>query len=103
MIKTRIQTIQQSLESKEALLVTSEANRFYLTGFESSAGSVLVTKDAAYFLIDFRYVEKAKKVVDSCTVQLSNRSNEEIKDLLIKHGITRLYLETYSVSMSAII
>lgn len=101
MIKDRIQTIQQNLESKEALLVTSGANRFYLTGFESSAGSVLVSKDAAYFLIDFRYVEKAKRVVDSCAVQLSNRSNEEIKELLTRHGITRLYLETGSASVSA--
>ena len=101
MIKKRIQTIQKNLESKEALLVTSGANRFYLTGFESSAGSVLVTADAAYFLIDFRYVEKAKSVVNSCTVQLSNRTNDEIKDLLAKHGVTRLYLETDSVAVSA--
>lgn len=101
MIKSRIQTIQQNLESREALLVTSGANRFYLTGFESSAGSVLVTKDEAYFLIDFRYVEKAKSVVDSCQVLLSTRTNDEIKDLLVKHGIERLYLETYSASVSA--
>ncbi len=101
MIKTRVETIQKHLENNEALLVTSVANRFYLTGFESSAGSVLITCDAAYFLIDFRYVEKAKNVVTSCTVQLSNRSNDEIKDLLVKHGIKRLYLETYSASVSA--
>ncbi len=101
MIKTRVHNIQKNLENNEALLVTSGANRFYLTGFESSAGSVLITRDAAYFLIDFRYVEKAKSVVTSCTVQLSNRSNDEIKELLGKHGVTRLYLETYSASVSA--
>lgn len=101
MIKTRVQTIQKQLAKQEALLVTSAANRFYLTGFESSAGCVLVTDQAAYFLIDFRYVEKAKQVVNSCSVQLSNRSNEEIKELLNKHGIKRLYLETESASVSA--
>ncbi len=101
MIKTRIETIQNNLQSSEALLVTSGANRFYLTGFESSAGSVLVTKDQAYFLIDFRYVEKAKSVVTSCEVLLSNRTNDEIRDLLTKHGVKTLYIETYSASVSA--
>lgn len=101
MIKTRIETIQNNLQSREALLVTSAANRFYLTGFESSAGSVLVTKDKAYFLIDFRYVEKAKSVVTSCEVLLSNRTNDEIRDLLTKHSVAALYIETYSASVSA--
>ncbi len=101
MIKKRIETIQNNLQSGEALLVTSGANRFYLTGFESSAGSVLVTKDQAYFLIDFRYVEKAKSVVTSCEVLLSNRTNDEIRDLLNKHGVKSLYIETYSASVSS--
>lgn len=101
MIKKRIETIQNTLQSGEALLVTSGANRFYLTGFESSAGSVLVTKDQAYFLIDFRYVEKAKSVVTSCDVLLSNRTNDEIRDLLTKHGVKALYIETYSASVFA--
>ncbi len=101
MIEKRIETIQNNLQSSEALLVTSGANRFYLTCFESSAGSVLVTKDQAYFLIDFRYVEKAKSVVTSCEVLLSNRTNDEIRDLLTKHGVKALYIETYSASVSA--
>ena len=99
MIKERIVKIQSELESNEALLVTSHSNRFYLTGFESSAGKVLVTKEIAYFLIDFRYFEKAKSVVDSCEVMLSERVSGEINELLKKHAVKTVFLETFSTSV----
>ncbi len=100
MIKERIIKIQAELESNEALLVTSHSNRFYLTGFESSAGKVLVTKEIAYFLIDFRYFEKAKSVVDSCEVMLSERVSGEISELLKKHDIKSVFVETYNTSVN---
>lgn len=100
MIKERINKIQEELQNNEALLVTSHSNRFYLTGFESSAGKVLVTKDSAYFLIDFRYFEKAKSVVDSCRVMLSERVSGEISALLKKHSVDTVYVETYNTSVN---
>ena len=100
MIKERIVKIQSELKIDEALLVTSHSNRFYLTGFESSAGKVLVTKDVAYFLIDFRYFEKAKSVVDSCKVMLSERVSGEINDLLEKHSVKTVFVETYNTSVN---
>ncbi len=100
MFTKRIVQLQEKLTAGEALLVLSEPNRFYLTGFHSSAGSVLVTGDKAYFLIDFRYVEKAKSVVNSCEVLLSNRSEGELKELLERHGIDRLYVETRTFSLA---
>lgn len=96
----RIEKIKQNLTADTALLVTSEANRFYLTGFHSSAGAVLVTKEQAYFLIDFRYVEKAKSVVKSCKVQLSSNAVAEIAELLKQNGIKQLYVETETVSVA---
>ena len=102
MIRSRIQRIQEKLESNEALLIASFANRFYFTGFESSAGSVVVTKGNAYFLIDFRYVEKAKSIVNSCEVLLSHRTVQEIKEILDKHGVKRLYIETDTASVSSL-
>lgn len=96
----RIEKIKQNLTADTALLVTSEANRFYLTGFHSSAGAVLVTKEQAYFLIDFRYVEKAKSVVKSCKVQLSSNAVAEIAELLKQNGIKQLYVEAETVSVA---
>ena len=99
MFQTRIAEIQSKLNDTAALLVVSGPNRFYLTGFHSSAGSVLVTRQKAYFLIDFRYAEKAKRVVESCEVLLSNRAESDLKELLERHGIRQLYVETYTMSI----
>lgn len=100
MIKSRIEKLQSQLENNEAMLITSGVNRFYYTGFKSSAGVVVITKDDAYLLIDFRYIEKAKSAIDCLKVMLSQRQNSEIYDVLKKHNIKKLYLEADSVSIS---
>lgn len=100
MQKEAVKTIQKELDKKSALLVASVPNRFYLTGFETSDGYVLITKHAAVFLIDFRYVEKAKETVKSCDVQLSVSPMAEIRALCEQHGIAHLYVENDYVSMS---
>ena len=43
----------------DALLVTARANIRYLTGFGGTNGVVLVRPDAATFLTDFRYTQRA--------------------------------------------
>ena len=96
----RIENIQKNLAPDAAVLITSGVNRFYVTGFHSSAGCVVVTKEKAYFLIDFRYVEKAKSVVKSCEVILSGRSEGEVLELLERHGVKYLYVETDSMSIA---
>lgn len=100
MQKEAVKTIQKELDKKSALLVASVPNRFYLTGFETSDGYVLITKDTAVFLIDFRYVEKAKETVKSCDVRLSVSPMAEIRALCEQHGIAHLYVENDYVSMS---
>ena len=100
MQKEAVKTIQKELDKKSALLVARVPNRLYLTGFETSDGYVLITKDAAVFLIDFRYVEKAKETVKSCDVQLSVSPMAEIRALCEQHGIAHLYVENDYVSMS---
>ena len=95
----KIKTIQNELDGTSALLVTSSANRFYLTGFNSSAGSVLITKNNAYFLIDFRYFEKAKKVAENFQVLLSVKPYEEINGILKQESISKLFIECSSTSL----
>lgn len=91
--------IMNELKKTEALLILSEPNRFYITKFSSSAGYVLVTAEKSYFLIDFRYYEKAKHTVSGCEVMLSSSPLSEIKELCEKNGITTLYIECDSVTV----
>lgn len=100
MIKERIKRVQSELSVGEAFLATNSNSRFYLTNFHSSAGTVLILKEKAYFLIDFRYFEKAKNTVSALEVKLSNRSNDEIDELLKANNINKLYIETNNTSVS---
>lgn len=102
MINDRIDEIRAALDNRSALLVTSDSNRFYLTGFKSSAGIVLITKEKAYFLIDFRYIEKAKSVVGSCEVILMQRLDEQLSDLCNQHKVRTMYVETSDMSLSSL-
>ncbi|MGN0492412.1 MAG: M24 family metallopeptidase [Acutalibacteraceae bacterium] len=101
MIKTRIDFLQSNLLDGEAALISSEADRLYYTGFASSAGYVAVTREKAVFLIDFRYFEKAKRVVDSCEVVLLKNFSRQLGDFLSSQGVKKVYLETDTVSLSA--
>lgn len=100
MFEERILNIAKNLRTDEAALITSDSNRFYLTGFNSSAGCVLITKETAYFLIDFRYFEKAKSTVNSCETVLLENFYRNLSELFKKHNIKKLYVETYSLSFN---
>ena len=100
MIKQRIEKIQSELNDTSALLITSKVNRFYFTGFHSSAGTVIITKKTADFFIDFRYFEKAKKTVNSCEVHLAENKYKDIFNILTTQKISDLFVETDTLSIS---
>lgn len=96
----RIQSVQQILEAKEALLIMSPVNRKYFTGFSASAGTLLITKNSADFIIDFRYYENAEKTIKSCNVVLCDRLYAQLNEYLKKYGITSIYIETSYMDLS---
>ncbi len=100
MIKNRILNLQQELKNDQAFWITSGSNRFYLTGFNSSAGSVLITKNEAIFFIDFRYFEKAKSTVKSCQVVLYDKGDKGIYEFCKQQNIKTIYIEASSVSLA---
>ncbi|MGN0818449.1 MAG: M24 family metallopeptidase [Candidatus Coproplasma sp.] len=62
MMNLTAKKIFDSLEA-DAVLTTQEDLRFYLTGFESSFGVVIIDNDCAKYYTDSRYLEAAKKNV----------------------------------------
>ena len=100
MIKSRVSKIQNLLNDNEAALISSIPNRFYLTGFETSDGFVVVTKNYAVFLVDFRYIEKAKEIINSMDVKQLERADKDILRVLEQDNIKTLYVETESLSVA---
>lgn len=97
---SRISRLFESL-SKEinCVLISSDINRRYFTGMKSSAGYVLAFREKSYLLIDFRYFEKAQKTVTSSQVILLTNLKTQALELLKKHGVSRLSIESEFVTL----
>ncbi|MBQ2751452.1 MAG: aminopeptidase P family protein [Oscillospiraceae bacterium] len=80
-------------DGADAALIESDVNRRYLTGMKSSAGTLLVTREGSYLVIDFRYFEKAKATAKDCKVILQDKLYQQIKELCQKHGVKTLAIE----------
>ena len=83
----------------DALLVTHQENRRYLTGFESSAGFVLVTRRNTFLLLDGRYFEQAKKEVPENVVLIGADPAKTILKYLKPEKIARLGVESEDMNV----
>lgn len=86
-------------EGIDAFLVTGPENRFYLTGFTGSSGSVLVTCNEVFIITDFRYDEQAKKQSPHCSiVMVGDGLPETVQQLARQNNIKRLGCEGEVIS-----
>lgn len=84
----------------DCAIITSDVNRRYFTGMKSSAGTLLVFPEKSYLIIDFRYIEKARKTVKNCEVVLQKKLCEQINELVFAHNAKKLSVEAQSVTVS---
>ncbi|MRX72584.1 M24 family metallopeptidase [Bacillus lacus] len=98
-----LEKLQGSLKDLQVdgLLVTSDVNRRYLTGFTGTAGVALVSGEKAAFLTDFRYVKQAEEQIkDFQIIEHKRPLIEEAAAAAKQMGIGRLGFEqdhlTYS-------
>ncbi len=100
-----MQAIRRLLEALDpgidAALVVSGANRFYFTHFRSSAGTLLITRQQAYFIVDFRYFEAARNAIEGCQVLLQQDLTAQLNALLDKHGASTLAVEANTLPLAA--
>ncbi len=96
-----INELQSFLKNKyEAIIIFSPVNRLRFTGFASSDGYLVVTKDDAVLFVDSRYSEAAEKKVTDCRVQLFKKAQEDIKNFLKERKIVKAYTERNHISVS---
>lgn len=95
-MEIRLGKLRKSMEelALPALIISSAANRYYLSGFTGSAGSVLITPKENYFITDFRYVEQAAQQAPHLKVEKHLlKKMETVKALLAKEGIKKIGFE----------
>ncbi|NLO46788.1 MAG: aminopeptidase P family protein [Clostridiales bacterium] len=93
-----IEKVKESIRMKniDALLVTGAINRRYVTGFSSSAGIVLITKEDAFFYTDSRYIEAAEQAVQGAKVYMVDSKAtyvDKINNVLTSIGAKKLGVE----------
>ena len=101
MNETMNQRIEKLFENEEniAYLVFHETDRFYLTGFYSDLGAVVLTREKRYFLVDSRYSEDAQaKCADFEVIEeRPSAFHARIAELLKSAGVTAVYLENLTL------
>ncbi len=78
----------------DAAIIINDANRKYLTGFISTAGTLVVTRQAVYFIIDGRFFEHAKKQIKGIEIILEDNIFKQVDKLLSKHNAVNVGIES---------
>ena len=94
MYKNRIGKIQAQLikENLDGLLVTRLAHIRYLCGYSGSSGLLIIRRNDAHFLTDFRYKDQAAKEVKGARVMITKADPiSELKDLTQFQGKNQRY------------
>ena len=88
----------------DAALVHRSENMRYLTGGYTGEGCVLVCKNEAFIITDFRYVEQASMQVPDCRVLSTSAARPErdcVLELTDAHAVKNLGVETDFISHDA--
>lgn len=92
---TRTEQLISSLDGIcDCAVINDTVNRRYFTGMKSSDGTLVVFKDKAYLIIDFRYIEKARQTAKDCEVILQDRLYHQINELIKKHDAGNVCVNT---------
>ena len=88
----------------DALVLTSEVNRRYATGFHSTAGAVYLSAKQAVFYTDFRYVEAARAAVTDFEVReigVGRSNTAAVNELIEQNGVRTVALEDETLTHAA--
>lgn len=69
-------------QGAQAMLITSSHNKFYLSGFDGTTATILLTEKNQYIFVDFRYYDQAVKQCKDFTVRLCDDGNSSVHRLI---------------------
>jgi Xaa-Pro aminopeptidase len=85
----------------EALVVSHDHNRRYLSGFTGDAGVLLVTPSVALTITDFRYYEQAERQAPDCPlVKIEDTLIATLGETIAAQKLTRLGFESHVLTVA---
>lgn len=99
---SHLEKVKELLPEGSGLLVSSNINQRWLTGFDYTDGYVVVTKKDSYIVTDFRYIEAARAKADKgFTVLMPEGSMlSEISRRLKENAVTKVAVEEGTLSLA---
>lgn len=102
-MKERLLQVRQRLDGwrVDGVLITSAANRRWLSGFTGSAGRLLVTRERAILSTDSRYWEQAERQAPEFEIYRHRDTKDDTTKFLQSGGGTRIGIEARHMSVAA--
>ena len=103
-ISARIEKLKAKMADQaiDAVLLTSDENVYYFSGFTGDSTEVLVTTSGTFLFTDFRYTEQAEKEALDCEVIETKAANRmtEIDVRLKKNSVSTLGIEKNTMAVA---
>ena len=79
----------------DAMLFVSNENRYWISGFESSAGYAIITKKGINLFLDGRYYQKALATIKDQNINIIEfKSYKQVSDFLKENNIHKVLVES---------
>ena len=102
-IANRLSKLRRRLAEQqiEAILISQPENRHYLSGFDGSAGFLLITPEKRVLATDFRYTEQAQRQApDYDLFQITGDMEDWLARLVNSLNLRRLGFEAEHISLA---
>jgi len=102
-VKTRLSRLRAGFAARgiDAILISQPENRLYLSGFDGSAGFLLITDEKAVIATDFRYIEQAERLSPYYDIfQIKGPSVYWLSKLIAAEKPQRLGVEAGHITLS---
>lgn len=86
-------------EGADAAIITSEVNLHYFTGFPCDNAWLIITREDAVFITDFRYTEAAQAKIGWCRVLELTTLRETLGDAIAQLGVKTALIERQRVTL----
>ena len=83
----------------DGILISSDENRRYLSGFTGSAGYLLISPDRAILATDFRYVEQAGNQAPDYRIERIAGGSDWLPRVASELGVSRLGFESQEMTV----
>ncbi|MBP3370593.1 MAG: aminopeptidase P family N-terminal domain-containing protein, partial [Clostridia bacterium] len=98
---TQLERFQSALKNSEfdAAIISSELNQRYISGFNYTDGYILIGREKAFLLTDFRYIEAANASVTDFEIIMPDKSMiAAVAELIGDYGYKKVAIEDAELS-----